>query len=166
MILKVHLETDPTLYEADEIKYNILKDSDKERLEILTDILSTQLDMSVTKILNEKTNPMNLCGYFLGRHEVIIIIIKNNSIFLLINLLFQSKYQFLEKLSDLKLLSNNDNQIKNKYFNIKFLDKKLTPEMHNYNRQNYLPILINSCPDNFSTVDYFEVRIFLMKILK
>lgn len=23
-----------------------------------------------------------------------------------------------------------------------------------------LPILINSCPDNFSTVDYFEVRIF------
>lgn len=44
---------------------------------------------------------------------------------------------------------------------MKFCGKNEEP---GYPRANYLPIMVHSCPDDFSTVDYFDVS-FLLKVL-
>lgn len=67
--LKVHLEVDPDLYENDDSKYVALQTSDNARLEILSDLLSTQLGLEVCKINHSTANSFP-CAYFLGCYEV------------------------------------------------------------------------------------------------
>lgn len=67
--LQVHLEADPNLYEHDDSKYAALTKSDMARLEIFSDLLSTQLGLIVQTRDHRSTN-MFPNAYFLGRHEV------------------------------------------------------------------------------------------------
>ncbi|KAK9874227.1 hypothetical protein WA026_002579 [Henosepilachna vigintioctopunctata] len=64
---QVHLEIDPLQYEDDESKFTALKDSNRARIEILTDILSNRLDIDCTKTLDEISYTP---AYFLGRHDL------------------------------------------------------------------------------------------------
>lgn len=67
--MQVHLEADPNLYEHDDSKYAALTKSDMARLEIFSDLLSTQLGLIVQTRDHRSTN-MFPNAYFLGRHEV------------------------------------------------------------------------------------------------
>lgn len=70
------------------------------------------------------------------------------------NLIFtQAKFELLEKLKD---QCGNDNAITTSNLMMKFCgpDDKL-PNVNS----NILPILIHSCPEDFSTVEYFDVSI-------
>lgn len=67
MLLKVHLEADPSQYESDEDKRKALKESNPARVEIFSDLLSTHLGLDCSK---EKGNTKYSVGYFLGSHEV------------------------------------------------------------------------------------------------
>lgn len=61
---------DPNCYEHDDFKYAALMKSDVARLEILSDLLSTQLGLIVDN-RDDHTSNMFPNAYFLGRHEVI-----------------------------------------------------------------------------------------------
>lgn len=136
VFLQIHLEIDPNLYENDEPRFMILKQNDKYRLEILTDLLSTHLGLIVADINQKK--PKNMFGnaYFLGRHE--------------------GKLELLEKL---KPLMTDEKSLNNKLLTLKFFGKNETPEPAS---EKVLPILIHSCPEDFSTVEYFDVSIKLL----
>ncbi|XP_023297566.2 biotin--protein ligase isoform X1 [Lucilia cuprina] len=131
---QVHLEINPTEFETDESKYSILKQNDNIRHEIFADLLKNHLTLSV----QGKTTTENGAGpklifknaYFLGRHE--------------------AKFELLEKL---KSSVDADNILTTPKLTMKFCgpDDKL-PKVNS----NILPILIHSCPEDFSTVDYFE----------
>uniref|UniRef100_A0A1I8QBH0 BPL/LPL catalytic domain-containing protein n=1 Tax=Stomoxys calcitrans TaxID=35570 RepID=A0A1I8QBH0_STOCA len=131
---QVHLEISPSEFESDEAKYSILKQNDKIRHEIFSDLLKNHLSLSVK---SEKVNA-NGSGpkcvfkkaYFLGKHE--------------------AKFELLGKLKD---KCDGDNVIATPNLMIKFCgpDDKL-PNVNS----NILPILIHSCPEDFSTVDYFD----------
>lgn len=49
-----------------------------------------------------------------------------------------------------------DNVIKNDLLTIQFCGKGVEPEKA---EANVLPVMLFSCPDNFSTVAYFDVRL-------
>lgn len=66
---QVHLEADPNLYEHDDILFAALRRSNKARLEIFSDLLSTQLGLIVQNRTSDGTN-MYPNAFFLGRHEV------------------------------------------------------------------------------------------------
>lgn len=65
----MHLDADPNGYEHDDHKYAALMKSDVARLEILTDLLSTQLGL-ITDSRGGHTSTMFPNAFFLGRHEV------------------------------------------------------------------------------------------------
>lgn len=128
---QVHLETNPSQFEMDEFKYKILKQNEQIRLEILSDLLSKHLNVSV-----QQSNPRNASkctyqeAYFLGRHE--------------------SKFELLEKV---KKSGAKSNIITTSKLTMQFCDKGDKPQGAN---TNVLPILIHSCPEDFSTVEYFD----------
>lgn len=67
------METSPSQFEMDESKYNILKQNENVRLEILADLLRKHLDVSVQQIQSDKDGKCTYQeAYFLGRHEVSI----------------------------------------------------------------------------------------------
>lgn len=70
-------------------------------------------------------------GFFLGRHEL--------------------KFELLNELKS-KMLK--ENTIENGTVTVRFYGKNEQPNIPTI---NFLPILIHSCPDDFSTVDYFDV---------
>ncbi|XP_055847706.1 biotin--protein ligase isoform X2 [Episyrphus balteatus] len=128
---QVHLETNPSEYESDESKYKVLKENEKNRLEIFADLLVKHLGFTTKKdaVLQEpKITYQN--AFFLGRHEL--------------------KFEVLEKL---KSLYNADNMIQTSKLSMKFCGKNETVPSA---KTNVLPILIHNCPDDFSTIDYFD----------
>ncbi|XP_048504757.1 biotin--protein ligase isoform X2 [Athalia rosae] len=125
---QIHLEVDPSQYEFEESKFSALKQSDSARLEIFSDLLSTHLGMDVSS--EPRVVPAYSPGFFLGRHEL--------------------KLEMLEKLKD-KMQPNH--LIKTGKLEIQFCGrttKVITPSA------SLLPVMIHQCPDNFSTVEYFE----------
>ncbi|XP_034662884.1 biotin--protein ligase isoform X4 [Drosophila subobscura] len=134
---QIHLETNPSEFEADEAKYSILKQYERTRLEIFADLLSKYLDVQVVKADEGVGAGQSQPGvvykhaYFLGRHE--------------------SKFELLDKLR--LRCSGPDNVIATPNLTMKFCGKDDKPPTAN---NNVLPILIHSCPDDFSTVDYFD----------
>lgn len=66
---QIHLEVDPTQYEYEEDKFKALKESNAVRSEIISDLLSTHLEMETTSHAAE-TATIYTPGYFLGRYEV------------------------------------------------------------------------------------------------
>lgn len=69
---KIHLEIDPSFYENDEQKYQILMKNDNLRHEIFGDVLSTHLGLATgdMKVRKKEGETQFSKGYFLGRHEV------------------------------------------------------------------------------------------------
>ncbi|XP_017023562.1 biotin--protein ligase isoform X1 [Drosophila kikkawai] len=131
---QVHLETSPSEFESDETKYSILKQSECTRLEIFADLLKKYLDVLVQGgegVDQSQPGVVYKHAYFLGRHE--------------------SKFELLEKLR--LRCSGSDNVIATPKLTLKFCSKDDKPPVAN---NNVLPILIHSCPDDFSTVDYFD----------
>ncbi|XP_052835484.1 biotin--protein ligase isoform X4 [Drosophila gunungcola] len=130
---QVHLEMNPSEFESDEIKYSILKQNDRTRLEIFSDLLRKYLDVQVHGGEGDQSQPgvVYQHAYFLGRHE--------------------AKFELLEKLR--LRCSGSDNVIATPRLTIKFCGKDDKPPVAN---NNVLPILIHSCPDDFSTVEYFD----------
>ncbi|XP_055375458.1 biotin--protein ligase isoform X2 [Condylostylus longicornis] len=130
---QIHLETDPSQFEYDESKYNILKRSDKARLEILADLLKSYLDIKIKDLTNIDTNGPKCVyknAYFLGMHE--------------------EKFELLGKLKE---FMDSNEIIQTKNIALRFCGKNVTPPKAS---TNLLPILIHSCPEDFSTVEYFE----------
>ncbi|CAG2066989.1 unnamed protein product, partial [Timema podura] len=123
-----HLEVDPGQYESEETKFQALQKSDKARLEILQDLLSSHLGLSVA----EKQGPLPAYtpGYFLGRHEL--------------------KLDFL---SALQPRLKADNILKLNLLSLQFCGKGVEPGKPT---ASLMPVFLHACPQRFSTVEYFE----------
>ncbi|XP_014242533.1 biotin--protein ligase isoform X2 [Cimex lectularius] len=126
---QVHLEIDPGQYEVDDKKRQALEKSDKARIEIFSDVLGNHLGL---KCSSNQKNINYTHGYFLGNHEV--------------------KQQFLNKLKANDKLDENC-VLKHNDLTIKFCGKGINPGPAT---SNQLPVLLHSCPESFSTVDYFD----------
>ncbi|XP_067648145.1 uncharacterized protein Hcs isoform X2 [Eurosta solidaginis] len=127
---QVHLETNPSQFELDELKYKILKQNEQIRLEILADLLSKHLNVSVQQKESNAAKVTYQEAYFLGRHE--------------------SKFEVLGKL---KKSGASGNIVTTSKLTMQFCGKGDKPKSAN---TNVLPILIHSCPEDFSTVEYFD----------
>uniref|UniRef100_A0A0A9YRX0 Biotin--protein ligase n=4 Tax=Lygus hesperus TaxID=30085 RepID=A0A0A9YRX0_LYGHE len=126
---QVHLETAPDQFEDTDNKREALTNSDKARLEILSDVLCSHLEL---KCAPKKSSSIGYSlGYFLGNHE--------------------AKLELIEKLKEDKKIENN--VLTNGLMKMKFCGKGVTPPPPS---ESMLPILIHSCPESFSTVEYYE----------
>lgn len=86
--------------------------------------------MGIAASVQDLVQPNYSCAYFLGRHDY--------------------KFQFLEKMKPkLKI----DNTIDNGKMILKFIGKN---EKTLNATLNFLPIMSYACPDDFSTVDYYD----------
>ncbi|XP_032674789.1 biotin--protein ligase isoform X2 [Odontomachus brunneus] len=129
---QIHLEVDPTQYEYEEDKFKALKENNVARLEIISDLLSTHLEME-TKNHVAETAAIYTPAYFLGRYEEKIEVLKK----------LKSKMQPY----DLLKMSQLSIQFCSKFNEL----QRIAPSA------SCLPILIHGCPDNFSTTKYFEM---------
>lgn len=148
------METNPSEFETDETKYSILKQNESTRLEIFADLLRKYLDVQVQGGDGQpQPGVVYQQAYFLGRHEVMVMAssVEHFNDHILV-FTFQSKFELLEKLR--LRCSGPDNVIATPKLTIKFCGKDDKPPVAN---NNVLPILIHSCPEDFSTVDYFDV---------
>lgn len=66
---QIHLEVDPSLYENDDQKYQILMKNDGLRHEIFGDVLNSHLGLMVGGTKDDGSSAYTR-GYFLGRHDV------------------------------------------------------------------------------------------------
>lgn len=136
MALQVHLEADPASYEHDDSKYPVLRQSNTARMEIFGDLLSSHLDIVVRPLDARTLQPgadvvQYTRGYFLGDYMV--------------------KFELLERLqADMA----EPKTLKLPQMTVRFCGHREEPPTAS---ATMLPILINSCPEDFSTVDYFEV---------
>ncbi|XP_039288576.1 biotin--protein ligase isoform X2 [Nilaparvata lugens] len=124
---QVHLEVDPMQYENDESKHKALRSSDKARVEILIDLLSTHLGLKCGK---QGPDPKYTPAYFLGTHEL--------------------KLEFMESL---KGSMDDSNTLKLTEIMVKFCGKGVSPPEAS---STFMPVMMYACPDSFSTVIYFE----------
>ncbi|XP_076390314.1 holocarboxylase synthetase-like protein isoform X2 [Megachile rotundata] len=125
---QIHLEVDPMQYELEESKFSALKESNAIRLEIFKDLLSTHLGIELcgTSQVSVTYTP----AFFLGRHEL--------------------KLEMLERLKD---IMQSDDTLKTSELEIQFCRSSTVPRSAS---ASYLPIMLHQCPNNFSTVEYFE----------
>ncbi|XP_034485614.1 biotin--protein ligase isoform X3 [Drosophila innubila] len=131
---QVHLETNPSEFEFDEEKFTVLKQNESTRLEIFTDLLRKYLGVQVRDSASADPTATGVVfkqAYFLGRHE--------------------SKFELLEKLR--LRCTGTEHVIVTPKLTMKFCGQDDKTPVAN---TNVLPILIHSCPDDFSTVDYFD----------
>ncbi|XP_003492639.1 biotin--protein ligase isoform X1 [Bombus impatiens] len=127
---QIHLEVDPMQYELEESKFNALKESNATRLEIFNDLLKTHLEIEVRSTAKLTAHITYTSAFFLGRHEL--------------------KLEMLERLKD--VMTANDS-LKMPKLEIQFCRSSTVPRPAS---ALFLPIMIHQCPDNFSTVEYFE----------
>ncbi|XP_064083584.1 uncharacterized protein LOC135199452 isoform X5 [Macrobrachium nipponense] len=123
---QVHLERDPReCFGASEVSAK-LSSSNEARLEILRDLLSTELNMDTTQ-----TNAASLftAAYALGRHEL--------------------KQELLTHLKP----HMEGQELKRPQITIQFIASGDTPQKPD---EHILPIYMNACPMTFSTVKYYE----------
>ena len=73
-----------------------------------------------------------------------------------------SKVKF-EVLEQLKSKMEIPNTLKLDGLTVKFCGKNEEPKTP---EENYLPIMIHLCPDDFSTLDYFDVRIMISSFIR
>ncbi|KAL7728868.1 hypothetical protein ACLKA6_004211 [Drosophila palustris] len=131
---QVHLETNPSEFEFDEEKFTVLKQNESTRLEIFTDLLRKYMGVQVRCTESPDPTATGVVfkqAYFLGRHE--------------------SKFELLEKLRP--RCSGTDHVLVTPKLTMKFCGQDDKTPVAN---TNVLPILIHSCPDDFSTVDYYD----------
>lgn len=66
-------------------------------------------------------------------------------------------------LDDLKSVMESTNTLKVDGLTVKFCGKNDTPPTAD---EHCLPVMINACPDDFSTLDYYDVSLFLLMKFK
>ncbi|KZC12067.1 Biotin--protein ligase [Dufourea novaeangliae] len=125
---QIHLEVDPMQYELEEGKFKALKESNTARLEIFNDLLNVHLGIELRK--TPQVPVTYTPAYFLGRHEL--------------------KLEMLERLKD-KMESNDT--LKSVKLKIQFCRSSTSGPSAS---ASFLPIMVHQCPDNFSTIEYFE----------
>lgn len=76
-------------------------------------------------------------------------------IFIMRLLFVQFKLEMLKKLKD---KMQPDDVLKTANLEIQFCGTSTVPKAAS---STYLPVMVHRCPDNFSTVEYFEVLIFV-----
>lgn len=130
---QVHLEVDPLTYEHDDAKFPVLRQSNAARLEILGDLLASQLGVQVRSaaaVAADAGAPTFVSGYFLGDYMV--------------------KFELLERLrADMA----EPQTLRLPQLTLRFCGHREQPPAAS---AQLLPVLINSCPEDFSTIDYFE----------
>lgn len=132
--------------------------NDGLRHEIFGDVLSSHLDMKVSLAKDERAVKFTR-GYFLGRHEVRWEIYDKFSV-LFIKFSQQLKFEILEQL---KPMMETPNTLKVDGLTVKFCGKNVDPPAAD---ANCLPVMMHTCPDDFSTLDYFDVRFTWKKFTK
>ncbi|KAL7289279.1 hypothetical protein TKK_0017213 [Trichogramma kaykai] len=125
---QIHLEADPSQYELEESKFNALKQSNSARLEIFADLLANHLGMHVNP--KPRVPPVYTPGFFLGKHEL-----------------------KLEMLKNLKSKMGEKDVIRNSKMEIQFCGTTSNAKPAS---SMFLPVMVHRCPENFSTVEYFE----------
>ncbi|KAL0275858.1 UNVERIFIED_CONTAM: hypothetical protein PYX00_003583 [Menopon gallinae] len=111
---------------SEEHEEEALRHSDVARKEIIKDLLSTHLGLECANTSGQVTLTV---AYFLGRHEL--------------------KLEFLNKMKHLK----QDGVLRLGQLGLKFCGKGEVPPPAT---PTLLPILVHSCPHDFSTLEYFE----------
>lgn len=152
----MHLEADPNLYEDDEVKFVVLKESNQARLDILANLLIT-LGIDANISMNGNIEPEYTCAFFLGRHEVSYYyyhIIIRSICSMIQNIQFALQEKF-EVLSGLAQQFGTYKSVKSGKLTMQFIGKNEEPTEKP--SQTTLPILIHACPDDFSTVNYYDV---------
>ncbi|KAL6440601.1 hypothetical protein ACFW04_003233 [Cataglyphis niger] len=129
---QIHLEADPAEYENKEDVFEALKESNTARLEILSDLLSTHLEIEINRNL------------------------KKPIIYTPAYLLSQAENLKTELLKNLESLQTEDNKIQMQDLKIQFYTSEEIPETAS---KDFLPIIMNNKvhPINFSPVHYYEV---------
>ncbi|XP_076625929.1 holocarboxylase synthetase-like protein isoform X2 [Colletes latitarsis] len=125
---QIHLEVDPMQYELEESKFKALKESNAARIEILNDLLNVHLGIELQT--TPRTPVTYTPAFFLGHHQL--------------------KQEMLEKLKD--VMQSND-ILKLPNIEIQFCRSNTTACSAS---ATLLPIMLHQCPDNFSTIEYFE----------
>ncbi|XP_026672843.1 biotin--protein ligase [Ceratina calcarata] len=125
---QIHLEVDPMEYELEESKFAALKESNETRLEIFNDLLKVHLGIEISNGTKTSGAVNYTPAFFLGRHE--------------------SKLEMLEKLKD---IMQNDT-LKTSKLEIQFCRSATSRSASS----TFLPIMMHQCPENFSTVEYFD----------
>lgn len=126
---QIHLESDPSQFEFEAKIFDILRKSETDRMSILKDLLEKHLEMAVQQGSNHEFNYTP--GFFLGRHEL--------------------KLAMVDELHKKKAL--NETILRLPQLNLQFIFNKSEPLQAT---PALLPIYMHRCPDNFSTVDYFD----------
>ncbi|XP_063233773.1 biotin--protein ligase isoform X2 [Bacillus rossius redtenbacheri] len=124
---QVHLEVDPGQYEGEGDQLQALRESDRARLEILQDLLSSQLGLKCADL--SAPPPEFTPAFFLGRHEL--------------------KLEFLAATRG----RMRGDTLKLPRLGLQFCEKGAEPSRAS---ASHLPVLVHACPDRFSTVEYFE----------
>ncbi|XP_029679333.1 biotin--protein ligase [Formica exsecta] len=129
---QIHLEADPAEYEDKEDLFEALKESNAVRLEIISDLLSTHLEMEINR--GTEVPIVYTPAYLVSQTE---------------NL----KTELLENLEDLQT-ENNTLQMSD--LKIQFYTSEEIPETAS---EDFLPIIMNNKvhPINFSPVHYYEM---------
>ncbi|XP_076681827.1 holocarboxylase synthetase-like protein isoform X3 [Andrena cerasifolii] len=125
---QIHLEVDPMQYELEESKFKALKESNNARLEIFKDLLDIHLGIELCSSLQVPVTYTP--AFFLGRHEL--------------------KLEMLARLKD--IMQQND-ILKTSKLEVQFCRGS---ELSKSASSSFLPIMVHQCPDNFSTIEYFE----------
>ncbi|XP_076644168.1 holocarboxylase synthetase-like protein isoform X1 [Halictus rubicundus] len=125
---QIHLEVDPMQYELEESKFRALKESNAARIEILNDLLNVHLGIELRKTPSVPATYSP--AFFLGRHEL--------------------KLDMLSRLKD-KMESNDT--LKQSNLQIQFCRGNTCAQPAS---ASFLPIMVHQCPENFSTIEYFE----------
>ncbi|XP_071518260.1 uncharacterized protein Hcs isoform X3 [Panulirus ornatus] len=123
---QVHLERDPRECFATSESTSKLAISNEARLEILRDLLSSELILDTTTLTSVSAYSP---AYFLGRHEL--------------------KQTLLSKLKP----HMEGQELKRPHITLQFVTSEMTGRQPD---EDVLPILMNACPLTFSTVKYFE----------
>ncbi|XP_031834057.1 holocarboxylase synthetase-like protein isoform X2 [Nomia melanderi] len=125
---QIHLEVDPMQYEFEESKFLALKESNDARIEIFNDLLKVHLGMKLCETSEPTLKYMP--AFFLGRHEL-----------------------KLEMLGRIKDRMNSNETLKLTNISIQFCRGNTVEQSASH---SFLPIMVHQCPDNFSTIEYFE----------
>ena len=115
-----------------DLKTEQLNKCDKDRLEILKDLLQTQLGID-TSVEPRQEPPSKCIGYLLGTHDV--------------------KSDFIDSFQ----VFSNEGKLERNLLDLLFFKEKPCKPVENESEKNILQVAMTGYPNDFSTVRYFEV---------
>ncbi|XP_049536009.1 biotin--protein ligase isoform X1 [Anopheles darlingi] len=130
---QIHLELDPSLFQTSiDTADNALQNSNQLRYEILSDLLGGRIGLKLREAhACKESDIVYKNAYFLGKHEAKI-----------------------EALNTLKDCMARPNVIQTKDLTLQFCGK--SDNAPGPATESHLPVMIVHCPEDFSTLEYFE----------